>query len=406
MGSTITRTISSLAPPVVLLAALILALRHWTLPAGWGELLAAAPTLACGAGALLGLRFHRMRVVLACVALGVGAWVLAHGASGFPTALLRAELPGWAPFLMPWYLGLAGLSQERGFLTWQGALQALLAAAPLGGLVWLAQPEQARWAEALREPFLPWGLAEGSAVPHAALALYAAAGALLLGRVIWRRGALDGGFLGALAGSLLGLLARGEAQQAAHMATAGVVLIVAVVQDSYSMAYLDELTRLPGRRALNEQLMRLGSRYTIAMLDVDHFKKFNDKYGHDVGDQVLRMVASQLEGVGGGGKAFRYGGEEFTIVFPWRSAPKVMAQLEEVRTRVEQARLTLRAPDRPSKKPKNPPKKRANAPQVSVTISIGLAERGGDLTTPEQVIEAADKALYRAKKKGRNCVST
>ena len=61
------------------------------------------------------------------------------------------------------------------------------------------------------------------------------------------------------------------------------------------MAYHDELTGLPGRRALNEALLRVGSRYAVAMVDVDHFKHFNDAYGHEVGDQVLRMVAAQLD---------------------------------------------------------------------------------------------------------------
>lgn len=85
------------------------------------------------------------------------------------------------------------------------------------------------------------------------------------------------------------------------------------------MAYQDELTSLPGRRALKEYLLKLGSEYTIAMFDIDHFKKFNDTHGHDVGDQVLRMVASKLATVSGRGKSFRYGGEEFTLVFSEKS---------------------------------------------------------------------------------------
>ena len=58
----------------------------------------------------------------------------------------------------------------------------------------------------------------------------------------------------------------------------------------------------------------MGRHYTLAMIDVDHFKKFNDTYGHDVGDLVLKMVAHQISQVNGGGKAYRYGGEEFTTV--------------------------------------------------------------------------------------------
>ena len=78
------------------------------------------------------------------------------------------------------------------------------------------------------------------------------------------------------------------------------MIVAAVVHEAYQMAYRDELTGLPGRRALNDRLERLGRNYVIAMADVDHFKKFNDTHGHDVGDEVLKLVASQLRKVGGG----------------------------------------------------------------------------------------------------------
>jgi len=188
---------------------------------------------------------------------------------------------------------------------------------------------------------------------------------------------------------------------------AGLMVTIAVLQDTFRMAFRDELTGIPSRRALNERLAGLGSRYAIAMADVDHFKKFNDTYGHDLGDQVLRMVASRINEVGGGGKAYRYGGEEFTIVFPGKEAAEAVPYLEALRGEVESYRLALRGSDRP-KKAKRSKRERGgwrgrNA--VSVTISIGVAERNDRLVTPQAVIEAADRALYRAKEKGRNRVS-
>src|SRR3989441_13015310 len=86
------------------------------------------------------------------------------------------------------------------------------------------------------------------------------------------------------------------------------------------MAYQDSLTGLPARRALNEALLRLGGHYTVAMLDVDHFKRINDHHGHDVGDQVLKMIAAKLAQVTGGGKAYRYGGEGVAGIFAGRGA--------------------------------------------------------------------------------------
>lgn len=92
------------------------------------------------------------------------------------------------------------------------------------------------------------------------------------------------------------------------------LMLAATLQESFHMAFGDELTGLPGRRAFNETLKRATGTYSIAMIDVDHFKKFNDTHGHDTGDDVLKLVASRLSRVGDGGRAFRYGGEEFAVV--------------------------------------------------------------------------------------------
>ena len=75
--------------------------------------------------------------------------------------------------------------------------------------------------------------------------------------------------------------------------------LYAIMQETWRMAYLDELTGLPGRRALSEKFQKISGTYTVAMLDVDHFKHFNDSYGHDAGDAVLRMIAAKMTKVGG-----------------------------------------------------------------------------------------------------------
>ena len=82
--------------------------------------------------------------------------------------------------------------------------------------------------------------------------------------------------------------------------------------------------------------------YTIAMVDVDHFTKFNDKHGHDVGDQVLKLVASQRAKASGGGKAYRYGGEEFTILYPGKITDEAWGHAEAVREAVAGATFSLR----------------------------------------------------------------
>lgn len=184
------------------------------------------------------------------------------------------------------------------------------------------------------------------------------------------------------------------------------MLVTAVAHEAYQMAFRDELTGLPGRRALNERLLRLGRQYVIAMTDVDHFKRFNDTHGHDVGDQVLRVVASQLRKVGGGGKAYRFGGEEFVVVFPGKTLDACLPHLEELRSCIEMYVLKLRDQ---KQRPKDDQvgrqsRRRQGAGSVSVTISIGVAERQLTQRTTEEVMSAADKALYSAKSAGRNCV--
>jgi diguanylate cyclase (GGDEF)-like protein len=139
------------------------------------------------------------------------------------------------------------------------------------------------------------------------------------------------------------------------------------------------------------------------MCDVDNFKRFNDVYGHEGGDQVLKMVASIIARVRGGGQAFRYGGEEFAIIFAGSSASDAEPCVESLRDAVASHRFVLRGPDRPEKKPS--PKPRAELrDSAAITISIGLAEHSSEHSTPELVLEAADAALYRAKESGRNCV--
>lgn len=179
-------------------------------------------------------------------------------------------------------------------------------------------------------------------------------------------------------------------QEAIILSSVFLLWSVYLLIDSHKMAYIDDLTQLPGRRALNERLVSLSKRYAIAMLDVDHFKNFNDTYGHDMGDVVLKRVAKNVARVTNGGKGFRYGGEEFAIVFANKSKQDVQEALELVRKSVESEVVSLIQPKNKNK-------------TVSVTISIGAAFAKSDRKA-EDVIKKADDCLYKAKKAGRNKV--
>ena len=195
---------------------------------------------------------------------------------------------------------------------------------------------------------------------------------------------------------------------AAFMAAAGAILIASLLQESHRLAFHDELTGLRGRRALDERLRSLLGRYAVAMVDVDHFKKFNDTHGHAIGDQVLKLVGARLAEVGGGGIAYRYGGEEFSVLFPNSDLATALPHLEALRASIEQYRMAVRSESRPKKADVGVKQRGETTPgkTLSVTVSIGAAEPDGKaLRAPGQVVKAADEALYRAKQSGRNRVS-
>jgi diguanylate cyclase (GGDEF)-like protein len=187
----------------------------------------------------------------------------------------------------------------------------------------------------------------------------------------------------------------------------GFICLYSVYKLYWQNVYIDELTSVPNRRAYNEQLKKLGRKYTIAMLDIDHFKKFNDNYGHKEGDNVLRYVAAHLEDTSKS-KVFRYGGEEFSIIYPGYKMKDVLERLEYVCESLAERRFYIRMSDtkRSQKSEKDRGIDLSDHKQVKVTISIGVAQRNDKFRTTEDVIVAADKALYSAKKKGRNQVVT
>ncbi len=187
-------------------------------------------------------------------------------------------------------------------------------------------------------------------------------------------------------------------------------LLITLLFNSHDLAFLDELTGLPGRRALMNELKHCGKHYCIAMADIDHFKKFNDTHGHDTGDDVLRIVAQELAKVRGGGKVFRYGGEEFTLLFKRKKIAEAEPFIDRIRQNIADYPLIIRdkqtRPKEQNKKEqnKNAKDKKGSAVQVQVTVSFGLAQRSSE-QKPEEVMKSADQALYRAKENGRNCIA-
>ena len=403
------RTFAPFAIAAALLAAAFVFVSYSAaVPASLAGVKVYGPYIVFALAAALATAFNRGRALFALLALVIAyaaqqAW-LQQGLDSFSSRAVYAGLT----VLIPAYLGLLAVLPERGTLNRHGVVRLCVLAVLIAFTAWVAATGQSSIVDWAFRKFLdPAPLSAGRIPQLGVLMIIASALAAMTAALITRSAVSTG-----LAGAIIAFAV------AAHVPTASVtfsvftmaaelMVAVAVLQDTYRMAFRDELTGIPSRRALNEQLAGLGNRYTIAMLDVDHFKKFNDTHGHDLGDQVLKLVAVHIARVGGGGKAFRYGGEEFTVLFPGTDAEDAIPHLEAVRGDIESYQMALRGASRPARtrraKRQRGGWRGRNA--VSVTVSIGAAERNGRYDTPQEVIEAADRALYRAKEKGRNRLS-
>jgi diguanylate cyclase (GGDEF)-like protein len=391
------RLLSLVAPDGALVLAAVIALRVDALRDSLPPFARFYPYAVFVVGALLAWRFQRNRLLLALLVLGLAIIATpVRGATGQAAFLAAA-------FLLPLNLAALALLPDRGTLTPGGLLRlgAIVLQLLLVALFSRTAPDATT--ALLSHPILPGALASWVPVPSLALFAFMLALGGVVAPLLFEPNAAGRGFLWAIVASFLALTAHRPGPAAGiYLGTAGLILVLSAIEASYLLAYQDGLTQLPARRALTEALQQLGGQYTIAMVDVDHFKRFNDEYGHDVGDQVLRMVAAKLGHVEGGGRAYRYGGEEFSILFPGKGIEETLPHLQVVRTAIAETAFTIRGRIRAQRKREPPKGTKPRRRQASITVSIGVADRNGRRGTPDQVIRAADQALYRAKEEGRN----
>jgi diguanylate cyclase (GGDEF)-like protein len=377
-------------------------------------------------GVLLAWRFHSSRILFALIVL-----LLAHRAIEFFSAGRVVSIgPGRTAFeviafLLPINFIVLSSARERGLTIPAITPQLVLLFLESVFVAVICRPGETISPAFLHAALLNRSLFHWTRIPQLALLAFLAAFGVLLVRLLLYHKPLENGLLWSLVVTFVGLQSNGVDRIAgAYWATAGLLLVASIIENTYVLAYHDELTSLPARRAFNEALLRLEAPYSIAIVDIDHFKSFNDTYGHDTGDQVLSMVAARLTRVTGGGQAFRIGGEEFSILFAGKSTKEVVPHLDSLRTLIEESKFRVRSmPERRSAprgaerriEDKKSATRRARSRSLpaesalsglSVTVSIGVAEAGLKTREVEQVIQAADKALYRAKKAGRNRVET
>jgi diguanylate cyclase (GGDEF)-like protein len=367
------KILRALAPGVSVSLAAVLVLM--LIPAEVARIVEDYALVAYGAGLALAWVFRRSR---AFVALALLIWldIIVFGGPGWRGLLLVLGTVAIA------VIGALGIVRDRGVASRWGLVQVLLSSAVAfaAGVVF-ADPARVGLFTSGRRLFFS-GPVIVLGYPVETLAVVAAA-LIATGRGLYRyRGPIERALIWAV---LLITTAMHPALPgdgpALFLMAAGLVLTLGMVETSYVLAYQDELTGLPGRRALMQYL------------------------GHDVGDQVLKLVAGQLEGAPGGARAYRYGGEEFALIFPGRSSDEAWPYLEDVRASIDDATFTVRSWKRPMKKPTGDASATASRPKLlSVTVSLGVADTAKD-PSPEAALKKADEALYRAKNKGRNHVS-
>lgn len=367
--------------------------------------------LAC-LGAGLALLYHQVRTLCLLLVVAVMFALLHQDVGGYLhsghvtalTPLRFHAISAWLPLL---FAGLA-LWPERGRRRHDLLLRSVASGTALMIFLLLATQQPRGMHDLLSNRHWSWIPADWNALAQLPALLFLLATAAL-GWQAWRHPRpLHTAMLLALL-CLWWMLPRVFLQPVLLPALASAALLLmlgAMLQESFHMAFRDELTGLPGRRAFNETLQRARGTYSIAMVDVDHFKSFNDTHGHDTGDDVLRLVASRLGRVGDGGRAFRYGGEEFAVVFLDRPAAACVDAVEALRQTIEDTRMQLRDRSTRSRDDETGRRQRGrggSGQTVQVTVSIGLADSRVD-ERPAAVIKAADQALYAAKDGGRNQV--
>ncbi|WP_308366543.1 MULTISPECIES: GGDEF domain-containing protein [unclassified Microbulbifer] len=389
--------------PGLLLAAV--AAQYFNLLSFRGLLLPKLPYLLLGIALSLGIFFKLSRVAFVAALLLAG-----YTAVNFFQVIPAGEtVVGLALALAAVNISLVSISEDRSPLNGFGVLLMAVITAQgmaLAELQRCCSAQLAGWLHfpvgSILPPWLPDILRR---VQSEDLLLISAAAFAGL-RAFWRPEHIGVGLFACVL-LLLGAYYTGaeEGTLVLVAVSAGLLLTLLALRSAYELAFRDELTGIPSRRAYSRYLLTLGRRYSIAVVDIDHFKKLNDRYGHQVGDQALRMVAGQIDRYGGG-RAFRYGGEEFVVVLRGGDNERASRSLERMREKIADYPLRLRGASRPRKGDSRALSKRGQGggKVIKTTVSVGLASSSREMRSPEDVLGAADRALYRAKRGGRNRV--
>ncbi len=381
-------------------------LRPNGLPPWTQQPVGAFPYFVLAFGLIFGWYLSSVRMILSVLMLALAdrGLVMMSSGSGGPS-LAGTSIFAIVAFLLP--LNLLGFSilKEDSVSTMRGILRVMVVLAQPFLALWLCYPEQEELAGAFRIRYVDWFDDRWTPVPQVGLFVFGLAGLIHAARFVLHRDPFEGGSVWALGTIFLALhCTQFGWRPTSFFGAAGLILLLTLVQAAHQRTYRDELTGLAGRQAYQEAIGRLGKQYSIAILGVDQLKTYTGSHGRPVAEQILKFVAPKLQAACRDGRVFRVSGEEFTLLFPGRSATETIVALDGVRKAVERVSFYLRGRDRIWEDTRGTKTPGSRDRALPVTVSIGVAETSLDDATLEGVVKSAYRALYDAKGAGGNVV--
>src|SRR5687767_11970448 len=361
-----------------------------------------APVFVFAGGSALALVARRSRLVigLAVIALADRAMIHLEG-----TAVVHA-----VSLLLPINLGVLAWLPEAQPFTAPGAARVGLVAAQSAVVWFLHRTELAAFSFAPELATTVTATVAGwTAVPGLAVIAFGVGLALAIVQLVVQRRGVAAGVAWAMVASFVALDGAMSGRPAsAHFATAGILLIAAVMTEPLH-TLRDNVSGLPARLELYRALLRLPRRYAIACVEIDDFESFRNRYGADAARRMLRTVSRALEREAGRGSVFHADSQTFVLLFRRTSASAAAERLDRARQTVPRMTLDARVrEDGP------PPASTPEAPEgekppmafavctVAVTISAGVAEAAPGGKAPREVLNAAMQALEGARQRGHH----
>mgnify|MGYP001165927821 FL=1 len=367
--------------------------------------IAALPYIVLGFGLIFGWYFASSRMILSLLVLALAdqALVLLPN-NGGDQEIVHRTIVAITAFLVPLNLLAFSILKEDSLSTIRGVMRVVLVLVQPFLVLWLCLPDQQVLASSFTREYIPSRYMEWTPIPQPALVAFAIAGLLHVIRFALHRNPLEGGAIWALCAIFVAYhTSRYGWQPTNFFMAAGLIFFVTLLQSFYQQTYRDELTGIPGRLAYDEAIGQLGKRFSVAIIGIDQLTQYANIHGKSVSEQILKLAAPRIQAACSDGQIFRTTGEEFTVLFPGKSATDTMGTLDTVRKSVEAIGLFLRGQDRVWEQ-RGAKEAGSRDQALPITLSIGVGEKLTDSATLTLVIKSAYRGLYEAKGIGGNVV--